>query len=116
MLKTLKLSVRVYFSAEDIKNLLDSASRGSDYWCENSLAYERETNKALTPIGVKVKDFEAEDKPVVHTLNLAKIKKGLTVMAKKFPEHFGDFHSGNYDMNTGDVFLQCCLFGDVIYG
>lgn len=36
--------------------------------------------------------------------------------------HFDDFSSfaeildDNADANTGDVFLQCCLFGDVIYG
>lgn len=41
---------------------------------------------------------------------------GLRVMAVKFPEHFGDFISGNEDAITGDVFLQCCLFGDAVFG
>jgi len=38
------------------------------------------------------------------------------VMAKKEPRHFADFLKEDYDETTGDVFLQCCLFGEVIYG
>ena len=45
-----------------------------------------------------------------------KIKRGLTVMAKKERKHFVDFLNEDYDETTADVFLQCCLFGEVIYG
>lgn len=49
-------------------------------------------------------------------LDLESVKRGLDVMAAKYPRHFGDFASEGEDGGTGDVFLQCALFGDVVYG
>ena len=113
----LTISVRTHIKLEDIKNLLDSASRGSNYWCRSDLGYESETEQALTLEGIKVEDTEDRNfATTIYTLNVDKIKKGFTVMAKKYPEHFADFLKEDYDQNTGDVFLQCCLFGGMIYG
>ena len=68
----------------------------------------------MTSVGLcTLYDMEAEK---AHILNLQKIKRGLTAMAKKEPKHFADFISEDYDQITGDVFLQCCLFSKVIYG
>lgn len=113
-MKNLSIAIRHHISYELIKGLLDSASRGSDYWCNNGLAYESETNKALTDKGVLVRNVE-KDLYKDILFNLPKIKKGLTVMAKKYPEHFADFIKEEYDQTTGDVFLQCCLFNEIIY-
>lgn len=44
------------------------------------------------------------------------IQKGLKVMATKCPKHFGDLLAENEDATTGDVFVQCCIFGEVVYG
>lgn len=44
------------------------------------------------------------------------IQRGLDVMWEKYPRHFGDFLAENDDADTGDCFLQCCLFGEMIYG
>jgi len=113
------ISVRTHIKLDDIESLLDSASRGSSYWCYNELAYESNVKLALKEQGVIIEDQEGSDKdgnPKTHVLNLTKIKKGLTVMAKKERKHFADFLNGDYDQTTGDVFLQCCLFGEVIYG
>jgi len=38
------------------------------------------------------------------------------VMHDDYPSHYGDAISENDDAGTGDVYLQCCLFGEVIYG
>lgn len=51
-----------------------------------------------------------------HRLDLPAIEKGLEVFATKYPRHFGDWLAENDDATTGDVFLQCCLFGEVVYG
>ena len=65
------------------------------------------------------------DKPIVRELNLRSIERGLRIMAaggpdgNKWPcgsQHFADMLSGNEDATTGDVFVQCCVFGDIIYG
>jgi hypothetical protein len=50
-----------------------------------------------------------------YRLDLKAIRKGLQIMANKYPRHFADFVSENEDGITGAVFLQCCVFGDVIY-
>lgn len=120
--KKITLSIRVHIDHERIKGLLDSASRGSAYWCLNDLAYENETEKALTKEGVEVKDMEngdnwnAESTCKRYILDMQRIKRGLTSMAKKDLQHFTDFINQDYDQTTGDVFLQHCLFGKVIYG
>jgi len=37
-------------------------------------------------------------------------------MAEKYPRHFHNFLEENDDAETGDVFIQCCLFGEIVYG
>jgi hypothetical protein len=124
--KKLTISVRTHVTFEQIKSLLDSASRGSSYWSRQDLGYESEAELALSLEGIEIEDMEESEErfvggfweknaPKIHVLNLPKIKRGLTVMAKKEPIEFANFIKGDYDMNTGDAFLQCCLFGEVIY-
>ncbi len=112
------IGVRVQISLEDIENLLYSAAEGSAYWCSNSreLGYEH-TVKHITEEGKDwiCKDEEQGDKQVKFFVNLARIKKGLAVMAKKQPKSFADILNENTDMYTGDCLLQCALFGEVIY-
>lgn len=115
-MEKLTVSVRMHIKLEDIENLLYSTVTGSRYWCGNigELGYERNVKQVLGG----EKDyilFDDEEDHVSHFLNLKKIKKGLAVMAKKETSHFADFIQENADENTADVFLQCCLFGKVIY-
>lgn len=49
-------------------------------------------------------------------LDLAAIRKGLQLMAEKSPRHYANFVNEDDDAETGDVFLQYCLFGEVIFG
>lgn len=51
-----------------------------------------------------------------HALDRAAIERGLVSMSIKSPTYFGDFISQNDDAETGDVFLQYCLFGEIVYG
>jgi len=37
-------------------------------------------------------------------------------MAKDHALDFGNFMNKDYDATTGDIFLQCIMFGEVIYG
>lgn len=116
---------------ERVSDLLCSAwEGGSAYWCEavDYIAPKKwefeSTPKAEEgkhygydyPLngGVAILLDKEEDKKI--RLTLGKVTDGLRIMAEKFPSHYGDFISENEDSITGDVFLQCCLFGDVIYG
>ena len=50
-----------------------------------------------------------------HTLDLESIKRGLEVLANKFPYRFADVLMDDTDGPCGDLFLQCCFFGEEKY-
>ncbi len=62
---------------------------------------------------VRVKDKFTGKK---YPLNLDAIDRGLKLMAEKTPKHFNDFITRYGDAVTGDVFLQFCLLGELVYG
>lgn len=49
-------------------------------------------------------------------LDKAAIERGLGVMAVKYGKHFGDMMSQSGDATTSDVFVQCCVFGKIVFG
>ncbi len=49
-------------------------------------------------------------------LNYDALVKGWDVMKQKYPRHAADVIRENDDACTGDVYLQCCLFGEAIFG
>ena len=44
------------------------------------------------------------------------ILKGIKILNKEYPHHIRNIINDNIDACTGDAYLQCCLFGEVIYG
>jgi hypothetical protein len=51
-----------------------------------------------------------------YILDRKAMQRGTQIMAEKYPQHLADVLSENSDADTGDVWLQCCLFGELIYG
>lgn len=49
-------------------------------------------------------------------IDLDGITRGLAVMLAKEPRHFADVLAENDDAITADVFVQCCVFGEVVHG
>lgn len=49
-------------------------------------------------------------------LDLPALKRGLILMREKYPRHYANILSENWDAETGDVFLQLSLFGDIVFG
>lgn len=49
-------------------------------------------------------------------LDLSAIAQGLDALARDYPRHFADLINDNGDALTADVLLQCCLFGELVYG
>ena len=64
--------------------------------------------------------FLAEDHPAPEgkewVLNIESMQHGLDLMAEKYPGVFSDFINENDDAETSDIFLQLCLFGELIFG
>jgi hypothetical protein len=59
---------------------------------------------------------EFQDEPETLTLDREAVERGLRLMAEKYPRHWADFIAENEDACTGDVFIQCALLGEVVYG
>ena len=129
--QTLAVSVKHDISLDRISNLLCSAFEGgSNYWYvinefvePKAFTFRTDEDEVYRHLdyplneggAVIVGDMEDEDAEA-KTLDLKAIEKGLKIMAEKYPRHMSDFINDNDDAITGDVFLQCCLFGEVIYG
>lgn len=130
---TISVNVKHEISLQRISDLLCSAFEGgSNYWYQIDKFIKPETMSFRTdkdqifrhldyPLNeggaLIISDIEGDlNEPPWKRLDLNAIKKGLRTMAKKHPRHMGDFLNENDDADTGDVFLQCCLFGEVIYG
>ena len=56
-----------------------------------------------------------DDESKKHTIDRAVLQRGIQIMAQKYCQHFADAINGNDDSTTGDVFLQCCCFGEIVY-
>lgn len=138
-LPTISIEVTQKVDLQRIEDLLCGAFEGgSNYWYNiegyvqpNELTFKGDCLDLLKKGEDPMKTFRyltyplneggavlisAEGEDEKHILNLVSIKKGLQTMAKKYPRHFNDFMQENDDACTSDVFLQCCLFGEVIFG
>jgi hypothetical protein len=131
--QSFKVTTEVEISSERVADLLCCAFEGgSNYWC-----VIKEKRKPWEFVFRYMPDLS--DKPTSYTdyplnrggflmvgdnegdmpdglLDLGTIRNGLQTMADKYPRHWHDFINDNEDADTGDVFLQCCLWGEVIFG
>lgn len=134
--ETIKIAMETEVSMGRIQTLLCSAFEGgSNYWYRDlhisQMPEGKESKKdfkhwhlevPLLPGGeLSFRDMEDPDEDSVsadgyYRLDQFKIRRGLEMMAKKCPKHWMDFIMEDDDADTGDCFLQCCIFGDVIYG
>jgi hypothetical protein len=122
--------------------IITAIEQGCGYWAsqakffDNSL--EGKPTRSITdhPMydlsSIIIVEAEGENGETEHTLRFStirtefnsqhrvrdftQIKRGLTDMAAKYPRHFANIISDDHDAETADVFLQCCILGDVVYG
>lgn len=64
---------------------------------------------------IKVSDEGDANSNKLLFLDKQRIETGLKLMATMYRKHFNDIIDENDDAITGDVLLQCCLFGEIIY-
>ena len=126
--------VRYTLPVERISDLLCSALEGgSNYWyhieqfikpinfnnSEEGTTEEKCFRHLDYPInegGALMISVPEDEDGKLYCLDLQSIRSGMKVMAKRYPRHMMDLIRENDDACTGDVFLQCCLFGEVIFG
>jgi hypothetical protein len=106
----MKVQVQYEFTREKIEELISQGFQGGSYW----LKFHSQSPAPVMDGGFMIlSDQEGE---VTVCFNLNRIELGLKVMALKHPEHFADIICGDNDNDTGDIFLQCCMFENIIYG
>jgi hypothetical protein len=125
------INMNVEIAVERIADLLICAFEGgSNYWYliqsykapANYDRYNSGTKRLDYPLNEggaleisSTEDDEIEGK-TRWTLDYDACVEGLQMMAKKYPWHFAAILDESDDADTGDVYLQCCLFGEVVYG
>ena len=121
---TIKAEVTV--ARDDVAYMLiDALEGGSNYWYVIDLS----KSKCIDGLCISEAPFhggylsiddsnndeqEASIKPVI--VDEGRCIAGLQLMADRYPRHFADFIAGNGDADTADVFLQCVVLGEVVYG
>jgi hypothetical protein len=120
-----EINVKHKIEDQRLEDLLCGAFEGgSNYWYEITsyvnpndakVAHKYLQLPFIEGCGVMVKDAEDEDaKPIL--LNRESMAKGLKVMSEKYDWHLKNFLEENDDAETSDVFLQCSLFGEIVFG
>lgn len=123
------MDVKINITDRQIAALLCSAFEGgSNYWIAHvDIRDKKQDGKPwddeYTPGYIRA-PFSTGGKVIVDpgegetpvVLDREALSRGIETMAKKHPRHFADLLRENTDADTGDVFLQCCLFDDVIFG
>ena len=51
-----------------------------------------------------------------YNVTLENFIKGLGVMSNRYPRHFKDVITEDHDAETSDVFIQCAVFGEIVFG
>lgn len=127
------LKLKDILSHEGLSNLLSVATYGnpwayvkikrSEYHLAEEDKYECREDKWASVLlnggTLMVHDaYEEEDTdaPVRHPLDLKAVRKGLRLMKEQYPCHWADLVEENDDLDTGDVWLQLAVFGELIYG
>jgi hypothetical protein len=121
--KERKVEIKIKISDERISGLLCCGFEGGvGYWCQIAGYEGREdetyphTTLPLKPNAAVLCEEWEEEEPTLLRLDRAAVERGLKIMSEKYPRHFMNFVCENEDAETGDVFIQCCLLGDVVYG
>ncbi len=115
-----KFDVRVEMNDQRLHDTLVSALEGGvNYWATVDVG-PHEPNWA-NYFTAKLTVTEASDERngaingKTYQLSIDKLRSGLTTMANKYPHHFRDVMMENDDATTGDVLVQCALFGTIVY-
>jgi hypothetical protein len=103
----------VTFEGDDWEDIVDIAGYGINYWCSravvNDLNYsytvtEAETGDVYTIWKVQMEEVYGE------------ILDGEYSIAPYIREYFRSGDVGDIDATAGDVLVQICCFGKIVYG
>lgn len=117
-------------TAQRVNDLLCGAFEGgSSYWARCSsdkYVFAGDLSRAdfeyphdipfANGCAVIIDDVESDPEYSNKRLDWPAMQKGLQIMADKYPAHYRNFIEENDDAETSDVFLQCAVFGELVFG
>ena len=132
----MSVSVSVDIPTSTVRDLLIGAAEGGcNYWAifredpnfiksvteaEQAAYVESEGGKYLARYDIehpnyclRVSDYESR---TTYNVTFESFVNGLGIMANRYPRHFKDVITQNHDAETSDVFIQCSVFGEIVFG
>lgn len=114
----------IEFNHETVSDLVVTAFEGgSNYWIGKVRLLEGKFEErpwygdaSLYRHNFRIEVRPDEDDPEPLYLTPETARRGFEVLRDKFPWHFGNVIHENADADTADAWLQCALFGDIVYG
>ena len=117
-----KVTIEIEIPEDRIRNLLGCAIEGgSAYWCEscdrrNATRKQAEYRQDVPFVKGAWLEITAAEINKIFKVDREAIENGMAAFAVKCPRQFAEFMNENEDAGDGDAFLQCCVFGEVVYG
>lgn len=122
-----------------LNTLISGVEGGISYWCRAVEGYAALAQCAMVPVsdpehdarqaaafsgwcqrGGKLVLFEHDAHDREHgaryVLDATAIARGLAVICEQYPHHSDGILDGTGDAITGDVLIQCAVFGRLVYG
>lgn len=116
--------IQVTITDEQLDELLTCGLNGGiNYWARVENIQLKPSDNADDEIGMaivrgnaKLTIQDTEDDGKIHFLDSSLLKNGVAVFHELCPTHWAEVRRGECDAGCGDAFIQCCLFGQVLYG
>lgn len=132
-MKNIVIKLETEITIERIKDLLCAAFEGGiNYWATCSVGQDKvdevkaEYYHEIPVMGGEITILDNETQEELGKIDMESMKQAFEYMAAGtdkngkdcpgFRDHFADFMGENDDANTGDIFVQLAVMGEVIYG
>ena len=124
--ETIEVTTKLQVPIQRVKDLVSAAMEGGvQYWAKIA-RYELDgvTKPEFPHINVPfmpgcaiiIDDIEGDPELSNKRLDMDAMKRGLQLMADKNPRHFKELLDEGEDAETGDVFIQLCVYGEIVFG
>jgi hypothetical protein len=120
-LKNNKFSVEIVLDERTLHdNLVSAIEGGVRYWARVDVGAHKPGWLNYFTAKFTIHEISDEKHGAIqgqtYELTMDKLKQGLRVLQEKYSFHFMDIVRATGDATTGDVLVQCALFGTIVYG
>ena len=105
------------YDLKQISNILLLANDSSSYWAETRSTHITSSIEDIYDLSIEdwgwnvIDTYTGED----YHINKRLVLQSISEIKETNPESFEELSAGHLDKKNTDLFLQCVVFGDVIY-